>query len=35
MRNAALAPIKAKMSGIEKKSEQEEHIQHLLEKRGN
>ena len=30
MRNAALAPIIVKMSGIEKK-----HIQHLLEKRGN
>ena len=35
MRNAALALIKVKMIGIEKKCEQEEHIQHLLEKRGN
>ena len=34
MRNAALALIKVKMSGIEKKCELEEHIQHLLEKKG-
>ena len=34
MRNAAPAPIKMKMSGVENKS-QEEHIQHLLEERGN
>ena len=34
MRNAALAPNKVKISGVENKG-QEEHIQHLLEERGN
>ena len=34
MRNAVLAPIKVKMSGIEKKSEQEEHRTTFARKKG-
>ena len=34
MRNAVLAPIKVKMSGIEKKSEQEKHRTTFARKKG-
>ena len=34
MRNAVLAPMKVKMSGIEKKSEQEEHRTTFARKKG-